>query len=379
MTKSMKNTLKSMLVMAVISIVAVTLLSLANAFFPKYEAKLDKKTAGLIAQLVDLGVSESTAYSGGYIDMEEIDSEELKAFNADKGVNESNSVLAVYNILKGDKTGYRVVESQAQGYGSNPVIIILTSFDKDCKIESVIVKQQKENPTGEKNIFTEPYFNSFLTYVKGKTTVTSSDITSATGATNTFSIKGLTDAVSIAAAYVTEKYTDAPPPPPPPAYEEVTDKGLISKLKTVSDSERFTAYVAPSDRKNSVYKIYVGNLGDILVAGKANGYGGVMGLLVKTDAQGAVDKIVIIEENEYLEGIEGGAGKDFDLSSENLTTILHGMTLESLKATDNVLSGTTGATLVATGPAIKTAVINALEYYPLAAEYIDSVRESENG
>ena len=375
MTKSTKNTLKSMFVMAVISIVAVTLLSLANAFFPKYEAKLDKKTAGLISQLLDLGLSDSEAYSGGYIEMEEIDSEELKTFNTQNGVNESNSVLAVYTILKGEKTGYRVVESQAQGYGSNPVIMILTSFDKDCKIESVIVKQQKENPTGEKNIFTEPYFDRFLAYVKGKTAVSSGDILSATGATNSFSINGLTNAVGIAAAYVAEKYSDAPPPPPPPAYEAVTSKALLQKLKTVSDSESFTAYVAPSDRKNSVYKIYVGNLGDILVAGRSNGYGGgVMGLLVKQDAQGAVDKVVIIEENEYLEGIEGTPGKDFDLSSENLTAILHGMTLETLKATDNVLTGTTGATLQATAPAVKTAVINALEYYPLAAEYIDSVK-----
>ena len=105
------------------------------------------------------------------------------------------------------------------------------------------------------------------------------------------------------------------------------------------------------------------------MAGRGSGYGGVMGLIVTTDEAGAVDKIAIAEENEYLAGVSG-PGKDFELTGENLTAILQGKTLAELTAADNVLTGTTGATLVATGPAIQEAVVGALEFYPQAEEYI---------
>lgn len=303
MTKSMRNTLKSVAVMAVISAVAVALLALANAFFPAYKATLDAETADLIAGLVGLDVSGEEAISGGYIEMEETDEDTLAAFNDANGVDSSNKVLAAYRIAKGDAAGMHVVESQAQGYGGNPVIIVLTSFDSDNRIGSVAVKQQRENPVGSNNIFTDGYFEAFLEYVQGKTAVSSGEITSTTGATNTASINGLANAVNIAALYAAETY------------------------------------------------------------------GGVMGLIVTTDEAGAVDKIAIAEENEYLAGVPG-PGKDFELTGENLTAILQGKTLAELTAADNVLTGTTGATLVATGPAIKAAVVGALGFYPQAEEYI---------
>lgn len=120
-----------------------------------------------------------------------------------------------------------------------------------------------------------------------------------------------------------------------------------------------------------MYGVYTSDTGEILVAGRGSGYGGgVMGLIVTTDEAGAVDKIAIAEENEYLAGVPG-AGKDFELTGENLTAILQGKTLAELTAADNnVLTGTTGATLVETAPAIKAAVVGALEFYPQAEEYI---------
>ena len=199
MTKSMRNTLKSVAVMAVISAVAVALLALANAFFPAYKATLDAETANLIADLVGLDVSGEEAISGGYIEMEETDEEALAAFNGANGVDKSNKVLAAYRIGKGTAAGMHVVESQAQGYGGNPVIIVLTSFDGENKIASVAVKQQRENPVGPNNIFTDGYFDAFLTYVKGKTAVSTGEITSTTGATNAASIGGLANAVNLAA------------------------------------------------------------------------------------------------------------------------------------------------------------------------------------
>lgn len=63
MTKTMKNTLVSVLVMAIISVVAVGCLAVANAFFPEYEARLDKKTAALINQICPTGVSDAAAFS----------------------------------------------------------------------------------------------------------------------------------------------------------------------------------------------------------------------------------------------------------------------------------------------------------------------------
>ena len=184
MTKTMKNTLVSVLVMAIISVVAVGCLAVANAFFPEYEARLDKKTAALINQICPTGVSDAAAFSDGYYEMATVDKAQLKSLNESLGADKNNKVLAIYDVKKGDFTGYRVVESQAQGYGSNPVIITLTSFDKDNKIGKVIVKQQKENPTGSKNIFTGEYFDKFLEYLAGQKNVSVGDVTATTGATN---------------------------------------------------------------------------------------------------------------------------------------------------------------------------------------------------
>lgn len=207
MTKTVKNTLKSVLVMAVIAVVAVGLLAVANAFFPEYEAKLDKKTAALINTICPTEVDAETAMNDGYIVMAAVDKEKLAALNAEHGADKSNKVLAVYEIKKGKYTGYRVVESQAQGYGGNPVIVILTAFDQDGNIDSIAVKQQKENPTGEKNIFTGQYFTDFLAYVKNKPNAgTAEDIKAATHATNNSSIKGLANAVNVAAAVLDGLY-----------------------------------------------------------------------------------------------------------------------------------------------------------------------------
>lgn len=366
MTKSMRNTLKSVAVMAVISAVAVALLALANAFFPAYKATLDAETADLIAGLVGLDVSGEEAISGGYIEMEETDEDTLAAFNDANGVDSSNKVLAAYRIAKGDAAGMHVVESQAQGYGGNPVIIVLISFDSDNRIGSVAVKQQRENPVGSNNIFTDGYFEAFLEYVQGKTAVSSGEITSTTGATNTASINGLANAVNIAALYAAETYGGGLPEAVP---EAVTDENLIAALQSVSAGTSFTSYPVSAEYRQTVYGIYTSDTGEILVAGRGSGYGGVMGLIVTTDEAGAVDKIAIAEENEYLAGVPG-PGKDFELTGENLTAILQGKTLAELTAADNVLTGTTGATLVATGPAIKAAVVGALGFYPQAEEYI---------
>lgn len=372
MTKSMRNTLKSVAVMAVISAVAVALLALANAFFPAYKATLDAETADLIAGLVGLDVSGEEAISGGYIEMEETDEDTLPAFNDANGVDSSNKVLAAYRIAKGDAAGMHVVESQAQGYGGNPVIIVLTSFDSDNRIGSVAVKQQRENPVGSNNIFTDGYFEAFLEYVQGKTAVSSGEITSTTGATNTASINGLANAVNIAALYAAETYGGGLPEAVP---EAVTDENLIAALQSVSAGTSFTSYPVSAEYRQTVYGIYTSDTGEILVAGRGSGYvGGVMGLIVTTDEAGAVDKIAIAEENEYLAGVSG-PGKDFELTGENLTAILQGKTLAELEVLtntddDSVLTGTTGATLAETRRAIQEAVVGALGFYPQAEEYI---------
>lgn len=258
MTKSMRNTLKSVAVMAVISAVAVALLALANAFFPAYKATLDAETADLIAGLVGLDVSGEEAISGGYIEMEETDEDTLAAFNDANGVDSSNKVLAAYRIAKGDAAGMHVVESQAQGYGGNPVIIVLTSFDSDNRIGSVAVKQQRENPVGSNNIFTDGYFEAFLEYVQGKTAVSSGEITSTTGATNTASINGLANAVNIAALYAAETYGGGLPEAVP---EAVTDENLLAALRSVSSGTSFTSYPVSSEYRQTVYGVYTERYG----------------------------------------------------------------------------------------------------------------------
>ncbi|MCI8435983.1 MAG: FMN-binding protein [Clostridia bacterium] len=369
MTKTMKNTLVSVLVMAIISVVAVGCLAVANAFFPEYEARLDKKTAALINQICPTGVSDAAAFSDGYYEMATVDKAQLKSLNESLGADKNNKVLAIYDVKKGDFTGYRVVESQAQGYGSNPVIITLTSFDKDNKIGKVIVKQQKENPTGSKNIFTGEYFDKFLEYVAGQKNVSVGDVTATTGATNASSIKGLVNAVNIAASVVDELFGATDPTPQP-----VTKTKLLNALKKVSSSTSFMSYPIPTDKKKDIFGIYKGDAGDVLVAGRGNGYGGTMGLLVKIDADGKIEQIVIAEHGESIADVPG-AGNAFasDFTDEFLTARFAGKTLTDIQAMDNVLNGTTGATLQGTAPAIKQCLVNALGYYPLAQQYVDGI------
>lgn len=369
MTKSMKNTLKSVLVMAIIAVIAVGSLAVANAFFPEYQAKLDKKTAALINSICPTGVSDAEAFSGGYMVMEPIDRDTLAAFNDRNGVEKNNKVLAVYNMVKGGYAGYRVVEAQAQGYGGNPVIITLTSFDKNNKIGKVAVKQQKENPTGEHNIFLGAYFEKFLGYAAGLDKVSPGDITAATGATNSSSVKGLANAVNISVAVIGELFTEEDLTPKP-----VTGTKLLNALKSLSESETFLSYPVPLDKKKTVYGIYKGDKGDVLVAGKGEGYGGAMGIVVKVDGEGRIAALAIAEHNETISAVPGnGSAFAPDFNDAWLTERFKGKSLGDINAMDNVLNGTTGATLVRTGPAIKDCLVNALGYYPLAEQYVEGI------
>lgn len=364
MTKTMKNTLRSVLVMTVIAVVAVTLLALANAFFPEYQAKLDKKTAGFISKLLDLGVSEDEALNGGYIEMETLDADKLAAFNGTAGVDKNNKVLAVYVLKKGDKAGYRVVESQAKGY-NDPAIVLLTSFTTERKIDSTIVKAQNENPP-QNSIFDPDKFAAFTVYIKGKTAVSVDEIRTETGATSAFSSNGLANAVNIAAKFIAQEYGGQSADQP----SEVTNTSILRALKkAVPGAQTFTSYPLPADKKTELGGIYKSDSGVVVVSGNSNnylgseeyGFDGYVRLIVTIDAD---SKIVGVFAADSLQSDYVAA----ELTDEWLTGLFAGKSADELKA-DDLKENEVIATATRTRDSVVEAIRNAIKNYPFAAEY----------
>ncbi len=143
MTQTVKNSLKAALVLIVIAVVAVTALMLANAFFPKYQPKLDLAKVTQLQTVAAAGVEDQAALDGGYYRIfsseAKTDEFDIVKFNKDyKGSNDNNKVLAVYSVEKGDNAGQFITETKTTGFGTQ-IQIILTSFDAAGKILKVNV------------------------------------------------------------------------------------------------------------------------------------------------------------------------------------------------------------------------------------------------
>ncbi len=197
MKNSTKSTLKSVLAMSVISVVCVAVLAFGNAFIPKYKPTLDLKTATMINELLPTGLDAQTAFDNGYFEMLELDEKKLAEFNKSNRAEPNNKVLAVYKVVKGDYSGYTVVEAQGQGYSLNDPISLLTAFDEGAAVFDVKVKSQRENSPGTDGIFLDKNFDNFRKFIKGKTDVGAGDIEATTGATSKYSIKGVANTVKI--------------------------------------------------------------------------------------------------------------------------------------------------------------------------------------
>lgn len=197
MKSATKNTIKSVIVLSVVSVVCVALLAVGNAFIPKYKPTLDLKTTELLNEICPSGVDDRTAFDEGYFALAEADEDSLAAFNKASRAEANNSVLAVYKAVKGENTGMLIVEAQAQGWSGNDPIILLTAIDESGAVFALTVKQQRENSPGSESIFTEENLEELKAYVKGKTQITASDIKASTGATSAYSIGGVINAVDI--------------------------------------------------------------------------------------------------------------------------------------------------------------------------------------
>lgn len=197
--KTTRDTVLSVAVLAIIALVCVALLSVANEYL-KYEAKLDLQTAGMINDMVGIGVSDEEAFSEGYLKLYSADELaaldfDLAAFN--KGRNNNNGVInAVYGVVKGGKAyDYAVVEVGSHGYYD---MTILVAFDKEKRIAGVKAKAVNEDKF-DGQIFDGNRFDDFVDLVKDKTEVPAeSEILINTGATTKFSVKGLYTALNAA-------------------------------------------------------------------------------------------------------------------------------------------------------------------------------------
>ena len=199
MKNSVKNTLRCVLVLSVISVVCVALLAVANRFLPKYKPSLDLNTVTLINGMIPSGADAQTALDEGYYEMLA-----LADFNKSKRAEANNAVLAVYKAVKGDSVGAYIVEAQAQGYAGNDPIVMLTAIDESGAIISVVTKKQTENSPGTNGIFEDKHFALLVEYVKGKTDIDSAGISASTGATSGYSIGGVANAISISLKVIPE-------------------------------------------------------------------------------------------------------------------------------------------------------------------------------
>ena len=186
-----KNIVKCVVVLAIISLICVALLSVANVFLVVVPT-LDLKTASMINKLSPTGVDDNTAFNEGYFKIysdEDLQAEtnfNLKEFNKTYGTAK-NKVTAVYRVIKGPTAGVLVVESTGQGYKGT--ISILTAFDLYGNIIGAEVKSHMEDAGSFKQILTEEYFTKLVESVKGTSIEPTTETILSTGATTKSSVR----------------------------------------------------------------------------------------------------------------------------------------------------------------------------------------------
>lgn len=206
MSNVMKNTLKSVIALAIIAAVCVTLLSVANGLFPKPDtsAKLDNKTIALLQDICD---SESYEILFGS------DSEAVSEFNASSGsADTKNYVNAVYRATGSKNNGKIIVEAIGAGYSNGP-ITILVSYTDDRKIMGVAVKNvDTANTFYGSNLEDTGILDGILESLVGKSgnVGKGKDLMAGTGAT--YSLNGIASAVNLANEMISrlDEFTQQP-------------------------------------------------------------------------------------------------------------------------------------------------------------------------
>lgn len=143
MTKTVKNALKSMLVLVCVSVVCVTILAICNMFFPKYVPTLDVDTAKKINAICDTGVSDEIAFEEKYIVMLDESSYGVTLDDYNKtNKSQKAEILAVYGEPKGKNAFSYIIESKSEGRDGD--VIVLIAYN-DGQIIGAAVKKQGES------------------------------------------------------------------------------------------------------------------------------------------------------------------------------------------------------------------------------------------
>lgn len=204
LSPAMRHTIKSVIVMVLITIVAVGTLAAANALLPKYQAKLDLATVAALNKLCPTGVADQTALDDGYFAIADVDDAELAQLIKDNKEGATDTVYAVYLVKKGAFSGGYIVESMSTGFKDRE-IVMLTSFSSDKKITSALAKKHSEDMDGFENILDSSYFSKLVDYLKSGayTQVDTDEIMAETGATTKASTRGVVRAINLASKVLT--------------------------------------------------------------------------------------------------------------------------------------------------------------------------------
>ena len=346
--KTMNNTLKCVIVLALIALVCVSLLAFANKFM-KVEITLDKATSSLINKIAPTGVDDDAAFGERHIQLVDLSKggyavSDLDAYNKTYGTS-TQKVRALYTS-KNVNTGKVTLVVEAEGKGHVDAIVLLIAYDDDNKISGVAVKSQAES-YWDKLEGRQDVFDAFIG-MSGN--ITHSQIATSTGATN--SLRGMADAASIANGFVARARGESSSAP-----TEETDEAKLSQLRKVSDASKFTRYTVGTATVANVFK---GDNGDVVVEARGDGgsYGKVT-LLVRV-AGGKVEKVARVPGTDSFDPTDNNDSSAFR-NDAVLNEIFVGKTLQEVSGLpENGLAGTTGVT--ESGRGLISAVINAREY-----------------
>ncbi len=172
--------IRSVVVLALIALVCVGILAVANEFL-RYTPVLDRKTADILAEMVPVE-SEDPMEAFELCDL----AKEIKAVNKEYGRGENKKVLAVYKTLNGASKGALIVQSQAKG--NDGAVVMLTAI-KDGTVLKIRCYSQGESYWG--NVKEETFER-----VNGSRGEIDPNLIAATGATN--SKKAIVEAVNLA-------------------------------------------------------------------------------------------------------------------------------------------------------------------------------------
>ena len=189
MKKTTIDTIKSVLVLTIISFVCVGLLAVCNEFM-KYTPTLDGEMATWLYKVCPTG--EATDENAlDYFEILNIDGQ-IKAVNS---ANKSTGkVLAVFKAKSGPNAGRYIIQAQAKGNDGD--VIMLTAFDDQNKIMKTICYSQTESYWSKVD---QSWFDNLIG-LGGS--VTSGDIQASSGATKT--LTAVAKAVTVSCAMVNE-------------------------------------------------------------------------------------------------------------------------------------------------------------------------------